>query len=185
MLTEIDKDTLFHAANSHYNKFFDVMMALATYMGQAEVIFPVLILMFAIKRFRNYRYFGTALACNLIPFLIQQILKAHFNFPRPMQVYHYNPEFVHYLKNWPYLLYYSFPSGHTVGAFSFFCFLSLLLPESYKKFGVLFFILALMVGYSRMYLAAHFFRDVYFGSMVGITIPSLMFYIMGKLKLTP
>jgi len=84
---------------------------------------------------------------------------------------------------------YKFPSnericvmGHSTGAFSFFCFLSLILTARYKAFGLLFFLLALSVCYSRMYLAAHFFDDVYAGSILGTTLTMLMFSIMNQYK---
>jgi len=44
----------------------------------------------------------------------------------------------------------------------------------------LFFIVALLVGYSRMYVAAHFFADVYVGSIVGVVITTLCYVLMTK-----
>jgi membrane-associated phospholipid phosphatase len=73
------------------------------------------------------------------------------------------------------LLRHSFPSGHTCAAFSLFTFLSLLASARYQPLGLLFFILAALVGYTRMYLAAHFFADVYAGSILG-TIGTILLW---------
>ena len=52
----------------------------------------------------------------------------------------------------------------------------------YNKWGLLFFLLALSVCYSRLYLAAHFFDDVYAGSIVGAVTTTLIFSVMNKYK---
>jgi membrane-associated phospholipid phosphatase len=154
-------------------------------MGEAIIIIPVLLSLFIFKRFRSKKYFFAALLCNTLPFLLQQLLKSLFAVPRPMS-YYKNPSWhIHYLKEWPLLFGRSLPSGHSVGAFSCFCFLSLLLPGKYKKFGLLFFVLALLVGYSRIYLAAHFLEDVYFGSIVGWITSTLIFSVMNKFNYIP
>lgn len=70
----------------------------------------------------------------------------------------------------------SFPSGHTMSAFALYAFLAFCLP--YKKGGaVVFFLLALMVGVSRIYLVQHFLKDVYLGAIVGVLIAMTWYYI--------
>lgn len=61
---------------------------------------------------------------------------------------------------------YSFPSGHTISAFSMFFVFTLISRN--KRFGYLFFAMALLAGYSRVYLGQHFFEDVYFGSIIAM-----------------
>ncbi len=63
----------------------------------------------------------------------------------------------------------SFPSGHSMGAFALFAILAFLIP--YKRLPALvFFLLALAVAISRIYLVQHFFKDVYAGSIFGVFI---------------
>lgn len=69
----------------------------------------------------------------------------------------------------------SFPSGHTTAGFTIFLFLAL--NTKYKPLGILYLLLAIMVGLSRVYLVQHFYIDVYFGSIVGVCC-SLLFYIL-------
>lgn len=152
-----------------------------TWIGQGSVIIPVLALIMLIPAFRNLWYFFTALLCNIIPFFLEQLLKSLFHHPRPHLLYYDRP-WIHSLPHWPYLLDRSFPSGHSEGAFSFLCFLSLLLPPRYNKMGFVFFVLALAVCYSRIYLAAHFFEDVYAGSIIGAVTTTLIFSYMARFR---
>ncbi|PZP51369.1 MAG: hypothetical protein DI598_03420 [Pseudopedobacter saltans] len=61
--------------------------------------------------------------------------------------------------------YYSFPSGHTVCAFTGAVVATYVCEK--KQWGIVFLLLAILVGYSRMYMSEHFFEDVFAGSVVG------------------
>ena len=63
----------------------------------------------------------------------------------------------------------SFPSGHTMSAFALFTFLALCLPK--KDVRVVFiFLLAAMIGISRVYLVQHFWQDIPSGALLGVLI---------------
>ncbi|NDC42228.1 MAG: phosphatase PAP2 family protein [Chitinophagia bacterium] len=179
MLLVFGKNELFMAVNTHYHPITDILMANLTRMGQPEVIITTLVGLFAFPALRNYRYFVAATACNVLPLVLQQSLKHLFHMPRPLAYYH-DAAWIHHLPDWPRLLRDSFPSGHSQGAFSFFCFLSLLLPARYQRWAIAFFVLAMLVGYSRLYLAAHFFEDVYAGSIIGTVTTTLLFVILQR-----
>ena len=68
---------------------------------------------------------------------------------------------------------YSFPSGHSTTAFALFFIFGFFVKN--KKWQILFFILALSTAISRMYLLQHFFIDVYFGSILGVLIATIVF----------
>lgn len=74
--------------------------------------------------------------------------------------------------------YFSFPSGHTASAFSLFLILALASPNKGLKF--LFFLIAILIGYSRVYLSQHFLIDVYFGSIIGVLFSIPIFYFITK-----
>ncbi len=176
-----NKKELFAAVNTHYTPIADFLMYHITYMGQPEVIIPTLIALMFIPVFRTKWYFTAAVLGNITPLVMQQWLKRLFHSPRPLLYFNGDP-WIHYLHQWPELTRNSFPSGHSQGAFSFFCFLTLLLPARYSKVGLLFFTLALMVCYSRLYLAAHFFEDVYTGSIIGATTTTLIFSLVSSYR---
>jgi membrane-associated phospholipid phosphatase len=176
-----DKRMLFFAINTRYSDIGDVLMYYITMMGQAEVIIPVLLALMIVPKFRNWWYFITAILCNALPAAVHNYIKGYLNHPRPRQVFRGDTA-MHYLTNWPELLHAGFPSGHSQGAFSFFCFLSLLLTAKDRKLGLLFFFLAILVGYSRIYLTAHFFEDVYAGSIFGVVTTTLIFSVMSYYK---
>jgi len=70
----------------------------------------------------------------------------------------------------------SFPSGHTMSGFALFAFVAFCAPR--KKWGaVLFFLLALLVGFSRIYLTQHFFEDVYLGAIVGVLVGIFWYFV--------
>ena len=65
----------------------------------------------------------------------------------------------------------SSPSGHSIRAFAFFTALSLL----YRRYAVLFILLALMVSVSRIVVTAHYPSDVLFGAFIG-TMTAIWMY---------
>lgn len=166
-LLNYDKQILFSYVNGRYSETRDVAMSFITFMGEGYIIIPVLLLLpVLVKKLRNRRYFFSALTANVGAFLLSQALKSYFNEPRPL-AYFKEAGLVHIVEDWSHYYHRSFPSGHTTGTFAFFCFLSLFLTPHHRGWGLLFFAMALLTGYSRIYLAAHFFLDVYVGSLIG------------------
>ncbi len=63
----------------------------------------------------------------------------------------------------------SFPSGHTMAAFALYSFLAFAVSPK-RWWPALFFLLALTVGVSRIYLGQHFLKDVYAGAVMGVVL---------------
>lgn len=138
------------------------------------VILTVIILM-AVK----YRYAVIVGLSNIIASIITQALKQTvFNeVVRPKKFFEGIQElyFVPGVENH---LYYSFPSGHATCAFSLYFALALLVKN--KALELSLFFVALLVGYSRIYLSQHFFEDVYAGSLIGISTTFIVYYLIQK-----
>ncbi len=67
---------------------------------------------------------------------------------------------------------YSFPSGHTANAVSTFGGISRI--EKVKKYGWIFWVIAVLVGFSRMYLGVHTPQDVLVSLILGVILVLLM-----------
>ncbi|HRP89416.1 MAG TPA: phosphatase PAP2 family protein [Edaphocola sp.] len=172
---KLSEEQLFRLVNGNHNSFFDIFFYWISFIGTFSVIGSVLILLVLIK-YKSWNIFGLFAFTQLIPFLINQGLKLYFAQPRPSIVFGGQPWF-HAVEGVQLHTGLSFPSGHTAGAFAFFTLLSMLLPARQKLWAILFFILAVLVAYSRIYLGQHFFVDVFAGSMVGTVLPLIIFLI--------
>jgi membrane-associated phospholipid phosphatase len=175
-------DELFLAINSAHAGWADVLMTGVTYIGDG-ITFGVM--MALILAFRKYKLFLTAATVLIVTTIIVQAAKHYFDEPRPLKYFAENAYLVHTVKWVTVHGSCSFPSGHTTTAFSMFCFLALI--SNNKILGLLFVTLALLAAWSRIYLAQHFFVDVYVGSIVG-TACSLLIYTLfqqGTSKATP
>jgi membrane-associated phospholipid phosphatase len=161
--------TLFSSVNLYNSALLDHVMPIITLLGDAIGIITIGLIFLFVLKFKYWSDFLILLLCCTIPAIFTQILKQHFEYPRPLKVYELQ-NWVHHLPSWDFLYGNSFPSGHSTGAFSFFVTLSCMLGYRYKWLGSVFFLLALSTAYSRMYLAAHFFEDVYIGSIIGTIV---------------
>ncbi len=178
MWASFDRREVFEEVNRHHSSTSDSILNAYTNLGDGMAISFILLTLFGSPIFRNLWFALTALACNVIPALLVQVIKLIVAAPRPLRYWEEDSAWIHLADGWRRLEgHHSFPSGHTGGAFSLFCFLALLLPKRFAPFGLLFFFMALLVGYSRMYLAAHFYADVYVGSIVG-TLGTLGMYAL-------
>lgn len=183
LLAVFDRQVLFGTVNMHHTPFLDVLMNVLTEMGNGVGIAIVLLALLLFRSCRDWWYMLTAIVCNVVPALLIQVLKAIFDAPRPFEYYKADPSWIHWEPGWgEKLFHHSFPSGHSAGVFSMCCFLSLILPRRYAWLGIVLFFFALTVGYTRMYLAAHFYADVFAGSIVGTTTTLFCFAIMRRIS---
>jgi membrane-associated phospholipid phosphatase len=72
----------------------------------------------------------------------------------------------------------SFPSGHTSAAFAFCLTLAIFCPKIWQK--TLFLFLAIMGGYSRIYLSQHFIEDVLAGAIIGLISAYIGYFALQK-----
>lgn len=164
--------------NSHYNATCDFFFEYYTHGGDGA-FYMVLLLFFLL--FLSFRNFLAGLSAYALTSLVSQFLKRvpFDKVPRP-RLYFENMGIklrliegldVHWVS--------SFPSGHTIAAFSMATLLSIITPQ--KTWGVLYFFLALLVGFSRMYLAQHFFEDVFAGAIIGTVFTIISYLLIVKL----
>ncbi len=134
------------------------------YFTEAGGLIPFVILF--ILLFYNYRAAAFIAATLALSSSISRICKEIFNASRPLVVFeNHNIEFP-IVQGVDLHRSLSFPSGHTTTAFAVFLALAMLSKNSWIKISCL--IIALLAGYSRIYLSQHFLEDVVAGSLIGI-----------------
>ncbi len=167
--------------NSFHNSFFDFFFKYWTYLGDG--LFAVLIII--ILLFIQYKQAIITTVSFLLTALTVQILKAIIENPRPKF-------FFQYFYEGNYNLYFvdgtdpgnlfSFPSGHSASAFTIFFLLALFTKKQYLK--PVFFIIALLTAFSRVYLSWHFLEDIVVGSVIAVLFTLIIYRILNKTKRT-
>ena len=143
----------------------DIFFKYITHLGDG-VIFAVLIVVLAFIRFRWALYELLASILTLIfVFVSKQVLFK--GMPRPIK-YFEDQEILHLVEGVKMHSWNSFPSGHTITAFAVFMVLMLVVKNNYLKF--IFVLLAILAGFSRVYLSQHFLADILSGSIIGSLI---------------
>ena len=166
----------FHLINSCHNSFFDFFFQYFTHAGDGLVwILPGLYCIFF-----NKKYLVAVISGIIISTLLTHLLK-RIIYPDELRPITYLSENfpVHIVEGVKMNRMNSFPSGHTATAFTI-----VLLTGFIVKKKVWVYILpmaALLVGYSRVYLAQHFATDVLAGMCVGIISAILSIMIFREL----
>ena len=77
--------------------------------------------------------------------------------------------------------FHSFPSGHTTAGFAFLAFIAFTYFSENKLMQVILALIAVLIGYSRMYLSQHFLEDVVVGACLGLISFSIVFLLKGMI----
>ena len=164
--------SLSRSINQLHAPWADVFFKYMTQVGDGFFAVFVIVVLLFIQR----QWAGIAGLSFLISGIITQFLKrvVFDDEVRPSKFFEGQWAGFHRVEGVDLLTYNSFPSGHTTSAFAVFCLLALLVHD--KRWGVIFLILACLVGYSRLYLFQHFLIDVYVGSLIGTFTTLLLYY---------
>lgn len=164
--------------NGAHNPFLDSFFKYITYLGDGFFIIPFAVLIFL---FRN-RYQGLLILIIYgVNSAIIQFMKRviYADMERPYEVLHQGLGYAYHQVEGVYInSIHSFPSGHANSGFAFFMALTFISKD--KRWGMLFFFIALAVGVSRMYLFQHFFIDVYAGMMYAFFITLGVYHLITK-----
>lgn len=175
-------EIILQTINGQHTPQLDTLMTIITRVGEGWVIAPVLIVSLILwrgARFNGY-FIAAIIVAILAPTIVTNLLKTYFNAPRPLTVYAQ--------ETWMYLIpqyensyMRSFPSGHTTGAFACMTICTYISQHRSRVLPILLFALALLAGISRMYLLQHFWEDVLWGSIIGVTVSSAVLYIYTRI----
>jgi membrane-associated phospholipid phosphatase len=161
----IGKSQFFLLLNGDAGHIADIFFAAVTWGGDGVMWVPVCLIIFFVLKKRD-----------LIPLLASAIIFSTFfshlfkdfilpNEPRPMRAIT-DGSYIHTVPGVQIDYLSSFPSGHTTTVFCFYLLFCLLIKKNWWLVAGLVF--ALLVGYSRVYLAEHFPFDVAGGMIAAI-----------------
>ena len=171
----LEKGTVLLWINGLNTEFLDRFFVLITKLGDGiTVVFWVLF----IAAFYRLAYLYQFVIAYGIQVVIVTVVKS-FVFEaqyRPDKYFSFDPDnILHCVDGVKIYLFDSFPSGHTATVFFIATFFIFNQKNKYIKLGI--FILALIVGVSRIYLIQHFFIDVYFGMIIGFLASLIAYYL--------
>jgi len=155
--------------NRYHNPAADFFFSNWTNLGLGITIIPVALILAYIR----CRYMLISVIAFLVTFIINDSLKSYFHTPRPLTVFDQLHQTLYLVPNVEMYRSNSFPSGHTATGFCMFCLFALYTKNNLMK--VIFFIIALLIAYSRMYLSEHFLQDVYGASIIGVGCALLIY----------
>jgi len=182
-------DKLFHPGS---NAFFDTFFAWITKLGDSGIFWIVLGLVFCL--FRKTRKAGAVVLAALVldVALTNGLLKNVFARPRPYDSP--NADFADAFRSYFDFIGagkvekpndFSFPSGHTAASFAgaiagMFAVYGKPAIQKLKPFTWILLVLAILIGFSRIYLGVHYATDVLFGALIG-TVCAAAAYVLFKL----
>lgn len=147
--------------NSFHTTISDYFFKYITEVGGSIPFIILGLLLF--YNYRNFIFLGLSQGLSsLITFVIKRVMQI----PRPSVIFNElgielpvvdGVDLHHSL---------SFPSGHTTTAFATFFVLAVIIKNKYIK--LLCLIIAILGGYSRIYLSQHFITDVLAGALIGL-----------------
>lgn len=152
----------FFLLNPYHTDFLNYFFIPYTYLGDGFFCVAVGLLLFIFKK----RFLSLmVISSYAISGIIAQVLKNLIIEARPA-VYLKGTSYHYFIADVTLHNYQSFPSGHSVSAFALAGVLSFAVKN--KKYSMLFLAAAILVGYSRIYLAQHFMDDVLTGAIIGL-----------------
>lgn len=157
LFESIDIKILFFIQEHHRNFFLDKFIPIVTRLGDLGFFWIVLACIFIlIKKYRKIGimiFIGIFLCALTGNILLKPLVKRI----RPFDLVNFTQLLISAPRD------FSFPSGHTMASFSS----AAVIISQNKKWGTCAFILAFLIGFSRLYLFVHFPSDVIIGAFIG------------------
>lgn len=182
-LLNITREDGFILLNTIHTTALTMFFERATFLGDgAPIIMCILAILIFSKKHKKLAFF--LLISYMASGIFCQILKSLILSPRPKYYFNiiHSKYYVDTFSNCR-IGFSSFPSGHVATAFGTATVLTNYFTKKYLWFFA--FLYAVLIGYSRIYLAHHFLIDVFAGMLIGIlcgTFAPLWYEKIAKLK---
>lgn len=177
LIVILGNDALFLYINQYYSNSADLLFLNLTNLGDGIIAVVLVIVLLWV----SYRESLTFLLITLLLLIIVTVLKNNI-FPeldRPVE-YFGSSQVLRIVNGYDPPKLRTFPSGHAATAFSVCLYISFLVKKRYIKF--ILFVIAFAVGYSRIYLSAHFPVDVLAGALIAVPIAFLCYYYCRRIN---
>ena len=169
------KTASFLLLNPFHPTLLDYFFIPFTYLGDGLFAVAVIILLMVMRRWPQA---WQVLISFLLAALLAQILKNLFSMPRPWEVFEHGEKYAYFIDGVTRRGFSSFPSGHSTTVFALATMLAIF--EKNKKWNVVYLLIAVAVGYSRIYLGQHFLTDVLMGSFLGVMTAVIVHWIFAE-----
>lgn len=163
--------------NIFHSFWLNVFFINFTFIGDG--IFAICLIAFILLYKKNKQQALALSYSFLLSGLTVQIIKNLIYAPKPT-LYFEPGQYLYFIDGVTHANYANFPSGHTAIAFAIATVLTLMLKN--KKWQLPLLLLAILVGYSRIYLAQHSLIDVFIGASVGSLSGVFSFYLLRNSK---
>jgi membrane-associated phospholipid phosphatase len=163
--------------NGVHNKWLDVLFINLTFLGDglfSIIVAALLLLVWKLRRLSLH-----IMVAYLTSGILAQLLKRLFVAPRPREIITGNT-YHSFLQGITGAGWDSFPSGHTTSIFALATVLALHVKK--KSWGLFFLMIAILVGYSRIYLGQHFLQDVVGGAILGTSMGVVVYSLVNFRK---
>jgi len=187
-MSEFDQQLFFAINNGWKSGFSDLWLGYATWLGYGWITFPLGVLCLVLLNRRQWKTNLLAfVAAGIVGGVALNLLKVAVHSPRPLDLFrpdilagrvYINVMFEPLYAN-------SFPSGHTQTIFTVATVLAWASARARKLnfwCGTAIFVVAVIVGLSRIYCGAHFPSDVVGGAVLGSGTAFGCCYVVGRIK---
>jgi len=171
----LNKSDGFLLVNRYHTQPLDTFFILFTNLGNGLFAMGLITIMLVMKKIGWSIQTGVSF---LVSGLIAQLFKHLIHSPRPMLFF--RPQEIHWIYGITRTGWTSFPSGHTATIFAITTLLSFYFPGS--RTGILFFAIAALTGFSRIYLSEHFPIDILGGLLTGVLTSVAVYAIIPYAK---
>jgi membrane-associated phospholipid phosphatase len=162
---------LFLSVNKFVENNLTEVFKIVTFLGSGWMFAGLCLILLLLDKWKGIIASTSFAITSLVAQSVKNLLP---NFARPFEYFAQQKIAINFPLGAEELHWFSFPSGHTISAFSIFCLLSLLIKNKYAS--IFFALLAFLVALSRVYLVAHFVRDTYFGMLIGVELTCIVHY---------
>ncbi len=165
----------FFFLNPYHSPVTDFIFIYLTYLGDGFFCVGIALLLLVFKK----KYLSLmVISSYALSGIIAQVLKSYILEARPA-LFLKDSGYKYFIENVTLHNFHAFPSGHTASAFALAAVLAFAAKN--KTLSLWFLLGAMLVGYSRIYLAQHFMDDVLSGAIIGFLSAIVCWIFLDKI----